>query len=103
VLRIVKLGRCGTTSPQLRERRLLIRAGAFDIHHCVPGDPALAVQLGTKLAGRAQLHVIGKELVVDRVRAPFDDDAVRLQHKSFEHAAVTATAKQERDPGGSDG
>ena len=43
VLGVVQLGRRDTTAPQLREWRLLVLAGAFDVHGRVPRDPALAL------------------------------------------------------------
>ena len=57
---------------------LLVLAGTFDVHDCVACDPALALQLGAKLARRTELHVIQKELIVDWVGTPLDDYAIRL-------------------------
>ena len=57
---------------------LLVLAGTFDVHDSVACDPALALQLGAKLARRTELHVIQKELIVDWIGTPLDDDAIRL-------------------------
>jgi hypothetical protein len=65
----------------------------------VAGDPALAFQLGAKLARRTEFHVIGKELIVNGVGTPLDNEAIRFQHKAGNYAFITAAAEQEDDTG----
>jgi len=64
----------------------------------VAGDPTLAFQLGAKLARRAEFDVIAKELIVNGIGTPLDDDAIRFQHKAGDYALITAAAEQEDDP-----
>jgi hypothetical protein len=44
----------------------------------VPGDPTLSLQFGAELARRTEFHIVRKEALVDRVRAPLDNDTVRF-------------------------
>jgi len=57
-------------------------------------DPAVALQLGTELARRAQFYVMGKELVVSRIGVALDDDVIRLQHEPGHHAIFAASTEQ---------
>src|SRR5271166_6934443 len=97
VLGVVELGRRYAAAPQLREGGILVLAGPLDIHDSVARDPALTLHLGTELARRAEFNVIWKELIIDRVGAPLDDDAVRLQHEPRHHTVFTASAHQGRE------
>jgi hypothetical protein len=79
--------------PQLRKWRLLVLTGAFDVHDCVARDPTLTLQFGTELARSAKFDVVGEELIIDRIGAALDDDAVRFQHEPRHHAIFAAPAQ----------
>src|SRR6516164_5221571 len=71
------------TTPQLREWRIFVVAGALDIQDRVAGGATpLAGQFGAESARRAEFNIIGEQLFVRRVRAALDDDIIRLQLES---------------------
>src|SRR5215471_8116299 len=95
--------RCDVPAPpQLGVGRLLILASAFDVHDRVARDPTFALELGAELARRAELHIVREKVVISRVGALLDDNAVRLQHEALDDAVITTSAEQQHDPGHSD-
>ena len=64
------------------------------------GTTPFARQFGTKLARRAEFNVVGKQLLVVRVRPPVDDDLVRFQLEAghIHEAVLDAAPEQDRDP-----
>jgi hypothetical protein len=94
------------TAPQLWERGSLVFAGAVDIQNRVAGGTTpLACQCGAELARRAELDVIGNQLLVFRVRATFDDDIARLQLEAGDvhEAVLDAASEQGSGPDGGKG
>jgi hypothetical protein len=106
VLRILQ-ARCNPAAPpQLREWGIFVVAGTFNVDDRVAGGTTtLARQFGLELARRAELDVIGKQLLVFRVRPMLDDDIVRLQLEAGHvHEAVLDTASQQGgEPDGGEG
>jgi hypothetical protein len=81
---------------------IIVFAGSLEIKDRVAGDTAsLARQSGAELARRAEVDVIGKQPLVDRVWATVYDDVIRLQLKSGDDAVLDAAGEQggERDGG----
>jgi hypothetical protein len=88
---------------QLREWRIFVFAGALDIQDRVTGGTTpLARQFGTELARRAEFDVIGKQLLVFRVWATFDDDVVRLQLEAghVHETVLDAASERGSEPNG---
>src|SRR5271155_1112231 len=91
-------------APQSWERGAVVFAGALNIQDRVAWDASLFVgQYGAELARRAELNVIGKQLLVRRIWATLDDDIIRLQIESGHDAVVDAAAEQGGEPDRSEG
>jgi hypothetical protein len=69
------------------------------------GTTTLASQFGAELARRAEFDVIGKQLLVFRVRPTLDDDVVRLQLEAghVHEAVLDAASQQGGEPDGGKG
>src|SRR5262249_47968318 len=94
VLGVSYLGRDAAAPPQQRERRLLVLAGALDVHDRMTRDAACALRFRAELAGRAKLDIKRKQPFVGGVGPALDDDAIRFQHEPGQYAVFTAASEQ---------